>query len=211
MTYAQGIRLLPIGALLLLTGCSVRVNKDGRGEDRDVSVHTPFGGVEVNKDKTGAAALGLPAYPGAVLNAGNDGDSKSVDLHLGFAQWQVHVQVADYTTRDPQAKVEQFYKAALARYGAVLTCRGNAPVNAPARTGEGLTCDDESLRKNAHLDHIDRGSGLQLKAGSERRQHIVAFDEDRHAGDPATHFTLIALALPDALLHERDAARADEE
>ena len=183
---------------MALAGCSVHVNKDSRGDDRDVSIHTPFGGVEVDKDRTGAIALGLPAYPGAVLNAGNDkdGDSKSVDLHLGFAQWQMHVQVASYATRDPQAKVEQFYKEALARYGAVLTCRGNAPVGTPARTGEGLTCDDEALRKDFHVDHVDHVSDLELKAGSERHQHIVAFDEEHHAGDSATHFTLVALTLP---------------
>ena len=38
--------------VLLLAGCSVRVNKGGNGENKDVRVNTPFGHVQVHKDAT---------------------------------------------------------------------------------------------------------------------------------------------------------------
>ena len=58
-----------VAALVLLggvTGCfRVHVDKDANGEDKNVQVDTPFGGVHVNTNQTSAADLGLPVYPGA--------------------------------------------------------------------------------------------------------------------------------------------------
>jgi hypothetical protein len=65
-----GIVSLTIGlalglATIGLTGCRVHVEKDAKGEDKNVQVDTPFGGVHVNTDQTTAADMGLPVYPGA--------------------------------------------------------------------------------------------------------------------------------------------------
>ena len=188
-----GKRAVAVGALattVALAGCSVHVNKNGNGDDKDVAIHTPFGGMQVHKNKGGAEELGLPAYPGASLASDSSSDSKSVDVQMGFGKWQMHVQVANYVTGDPQAKVQEFYRKAMARYGEVLTCQGSAPVGTPARTAEGLTCADNGEAKNVH---VARGASLELKAGSQHRQHIVAFDNKKQ---PGTHFALVALALP---------------
>ena len=188
-----------LAALLMVTGCSVHVHKSGTGEDKDVQIHTPFGGLQVHKDTGGASQLGLPEYPGAALSAGTDGNDKSVDLQMGFAAWQLHVQVANYATSDPEPRVEDFYRKALGRYGAVLRCRGNEPLGEPTRTAEGLTCsDDDAARKRVHISG-DSDADLELKAGSEHRQHIVAF---KRGGGPGTHFALIALTLPTGTGHE---------
>ncbi len=189
----SGRRMVLSGALvplLLLAGCSVNVKKAGDGEDKDVSIHTPFGGLQVHKNGSGAADLGLPAYPGAVPSPDKSGNDKSVDMRVGFAQWQVHVQVVNYSTADSPAKVQEFYHTALGRYGAVLTCRGDETVGTPTRTGEGLTCRDHEGGKSVNAD---TDAKFELKAGSERRQHIVAFE---HPEQPGTHFALIALTLP---------------
>lgn len=175
-----------------LAGCSVRVNKQaGNGEDKDVSIKTPFGGLQVHKNGGGSANVGLPAYPGAVLEPEHGDDDKSVDVKMGFGAFQMRVQVANYSSTDPQSKVESFYRKALAQYGEVLVCRGGAPVGTPVRTAEGLTCKDSGDGKNAHVNAGD--AELQLKAGSDRRQHIVAFKDREGAG---THFSLINLQLP---------------
>jgi hypothetical protein len=54
-------------------------------------------------------------------------------------------------------------------------------------TREGLTCDSDHDHTTSH-----GSSDLQLKAGSTRHQHIVAFGN----GSSQTEFTLIALDLP---------------
>lgn len=192
----KGRQVLLAGALFplaLASGCSVHVQKGDAGEDKDVSVKVPFADIQVHKNRTGPVDLGLPAYPGAVLSPGSDSNDKSVDVQVGFAQWKIHVQVLRYTSPDAQAKIEEFYRKALSRYGAVLTCRAEEPVGTPTRTGEGLTCRDN--RNNGQLLSITSDAHLELKAGSERRQHIVSF-ENIAAGSKETQFSLIALELP---------------
>ena len=51
---------------------AAKVDKSSDGDN--VKIATPFGGIAVNKDQTSAAELGLPAYPGSMLDTGNDGN-----------------------------------------------------------------------------------------------------------------------------------------
>ena len=185
---------------LLATGCRVHVDKDANGQEKTVQVDTPFGGVHVNTDQVSAADLGLPLYPGAELQKDKDGD-KSADVHMGFGEWQLRVRVVSYTSTDPQDKIVAFYKKALARYGDVLTCQGNAPVGTPTVTSEGLNCSDDG--KNSHFQFngktngVDLSGELQLKAGSKRHQHVVGIEKQPEAGK--TKFALVALDLPAAV------------
>jgi len=176
------LAVLVVGA----TGCKVKVDKSSDGDN--VKIATPFGGIAVNKDQTSAADLGLPAYPGAVTDTANDGN-RSAKVDMGFGSFKLRVRVAHYRSADDRDQVLAFYRKALSEYGNVIECVGGKPVGAISATGEGLTCD--------HSDHDHATShspdDLQLKAGSTRHQHIVAFQD----GDTSpTRFTLIALDLP---------------
>ncbi|HZP06709.1 MAG TPA: hypothetical protein VFB43_17555 [Terracidiphilus sp.] len=175
-------------------GCKVHVEKGANGEDKNVQVETPFGGVHVNTDKTTAADLGLPVYPGAQLDKGDD-QHKSADVHMGFGEWELRVRAVSYSTPDKRDKVVAFYKNALGRYGDVLTCNVNKPVGTPAATSEGLTCEDGAhVKGNLNGgDYNSNDSGFSLKAGSKRHQHIVGFEDDK-GGE--TRFALVALDLP---------------
>src|ERR1700722_17970094 len=83
-----------------VTGCfRVHVDKDANGEEKNVQVDTPFGGVHVNTDQTSAADLGLPAYPGA-QQVSDDDKHKSADVHLGFGEWELRVKVVNFSTPD---------------------------------------------------------------------------------------------------------------
>jgi hypothetical protein len=177
-----------------ITGCfRVHVDKDANGEDKNVQVDTPFGGVHVNTNQTSAADLGLPAYPGAKPVADDD-KHKSADVHLGFGEWQLRVRAVSYATPDSKEQVTAFYKKALGRYGDVITCQGNSPIGAPTQTSEGLTCAERG--NNVKIDSGDYGAnknGVELKAGSKRHQHIVGFEEPKNG---QTRFALVALDLP---------------
>ena len=186
--------LVGLGLAAGIAGCRVNVDKGANGEDKSVQVDTPFGGVHVNTNQTSAVDMGLPVYPGAEQVRDND-KHQSADVRLGFGDWEMRVRAVTYATDDSQEKVIDFYKKALGRYGNVITCQGHSAVGAPAATSEGLTCDDDT---NGNV-HVDRGgydvskSGLLLKAGSKRHQHILGFDEPR---DGQTRFSLVALDLP---------------
>jgi hypothetical protein len=199
MPKAAGL-LAGMALLGMIAGCRVHVDKSADGEDKNVQVDTPFGGVHVNTNQTTAADLGLPLYPGAQAVSGDDDKHKSADVHLGFGEWELRVQAVSYATPDSKDKVLAFYKKALGRYGDVITCQGNTPVGTPAATSEGLTCaDDKSNTTTVQIDRSDYGSsknGLELKAGSKRHQHIVGFEDPK---DSETRFALVALDLPEGM------------
>lgn len=193
-----------VAALALLagaTGCfRVHVDKDANGEDKNVQVDTPFGGVHVNTNQTSAGDLGLPVYPGAQQAAADDEKHKSADVHLGFGQWELRVKAVSYATPDQPDKVIAFYKKALGKFGDVIVCKGKSPVGSPATTSEGLTCADDGNNNNGvKIDHKDYGTSedsLELKAGSKRHQHIVGFEDPK---DGQTRFALVMLDLPAGL------------
>jgi hypothetical protein len=180
------------GALLLSSGCKIQVDKSKNGQDKNVKIDTPLGGIHVRKDDTAAAEMGVPVYPGAALSADHDGD-KSADIHFGFGDWQLRVRVVRYRTSDNPDKVLAFYQKALGRYGDVIHCNGNSAVGSPASTREGLTCDDSEGSKHVHINTQDHEKGLSLKAGSKRHQHIMAIEKTDDAG---TEFSLVELQLP---------------
>lgn len=186
------LRLSLLAVVLLgASGCNVQVDKSHDGDADHVKIATPFGGISVNKDQTSPADLGLPAYPGAVLDSSGDGN-KSAKVDLGFGSWKLKVRVANYTTPDSRDQVLAYYRKALSDYGTVIECAGNKAVGEVVSTRDGLHCDsdDHSTTNQGHGD-------LQLKAGSPRHQHIVSLNKENDKGHgSSTHFTLIALDLP---------------
>jgi hypothetical protein len=179
-----------------IAGCfRVHVDKDANGEEKNVQVDTPFGGVHVNTDQTTAADMGLPAYPGAQEIKGDD-KHESADVHLGFGEWELRVRAVSYGTTDTQDQVTAFYKKALGKYGDVIICQGHSAVGTPTETSQGLTCSDDGNGGNVKIDRSDYGSSndnLELKAGSKRHQHIVGFENPKNG---QTRFALVALDLP---------------
>jgi hypothetical protein len=182
-----------VAALLSAVGCHVQVDKGKNGEDKNVKIDTPVGGLHVRADQTSASDLGLPVYPGAQVVPDNEGD-KSADVHMGFGKWQLRVRVVTYQSADPQDKVLAFYKNALGRYGDVLECDGNHPVGTPTITSEGLTCKENN---NVHVNTGGNStgiedSGLSLRAGSQHHQHILAFK----TASAGSKFTMVEMQLP---------------
>lgn len=179
------------GVLLSVSGCRLQVDKSKDGEDKNVKIDTPLGGLHVRAGDTAASDVGLPAYPGATIDPGKDGD-KSADVHLGFGKWQLRVKAVTYHTSDSQDKVLAFYQKALGRYGEVLQCNGNNPVGTPTRTHDGLTCDDSQESNKVHVSNF-KSDSLNLKAGSKHHQHIVSIKDSSSSG---TRFSLVELQLP---------------
>lgn len=178
-------------ALLSLSACRIQTQDGENGKNKNVKIDTPFGGVHVTTDKTGAADIGLPAYPGAqVFHEKNDSNG-SADVHLGFGKWQLRVKAVEYSSSDPEDKVIAFYQKALGRYGDVITCKGETPVGTPTVTREGLSC--KSSEKNSQVNVSDSNDHLSLKAGSPQHQHIVSIKTPH---DNQTRFALVALDLP---------------
>lgn len=181
--------VLSAALLSISLGCSVSVDKSKTGDDKNVKIDTPLGGVHVTSDQINAADVGLPVYPGAQMSTKKDGD-KSADVHFGFGDWQFRLKVAKYQSPDSSDKVLAFYKKALGRYGDVIECNGRTAVGTPTVTREGLSCDDNDNHNKANVKMDLHDS---LKAGSKRHQHIVGIEK---SDGPGTTFSLVELDLP---------------
>ena len=192
------IRVLPelviLGTMLAAAGCHFQVQKGKNGEDQNVRIQTPLGGLNVRSNQTTAADLGLPVYPGAKVASDDQGD-QSADVNIGFGPWQMHVEVVTYQTPDAQKKVIAFYKNALGRFGDVLTCQGDKAIGTPTVTREGLTCNEDKSSR-VHVGGVDVGddNGFTLRAGSKHHQHIFALK----SSGLETQFSLIELELPES-------------
>lgn len=197
----QMVRNSVAGAAMLLVavlcaGCRITTTK-GEGK-KDVSINTPLGGMQV-KTNPGRVLekVGLPQYPGSVLvdkkGEHNGADEGSADVDMSFGSFHLRVLAVGFQTSDSQQAVEAFYRPALAKYSDVIACRNHQPVGQPAKTGLGLTCEDEKGKHGMHGSSTgDDADALQLKAGSGAKQHIVAIKPQ----DDGTRIELVALDLP---------------
>ena len=185
-----------IAATAMMSGC--RIESDKHGDNDNVKIATPFGGMSVKtNDAVVAEGLGLPVYPGAQL-VKKDKDNGAADVNMSFGSFQLRVKAASYRTQDSPDEVAAFYRKALGRYGNVIECQNDKAVGTPTRTDEGLTCDND---KENHITVNEDVSGkMELKAGSKQHQHIVAIDPE----GSGTKMGLVALDLPGHPFSDKD-------
>jgi hypothetical protein len=175
--------------LALATGCKVEEHKTGDNED--VKIATPFGGMSVKTDQSAVQdGVGLAVYPGATPLKENK-DSGSADVNFSFGNFHLGVKALSYQTTDSPDKVTAFYRKDMARYGAVIQCRDGHAVGSPDHTQDGLSCNSDHGSKG----NWDDDSKDELKAGSRQRQHIVGIEQN----GSATKISLVALELPSQL------------
>ena len=117
------IVLLSVGLIVLLSvvaiwagvrflerGVKVHVS-DAGGNKKEVSISTPFGGLQVNHNGTiNETSLGLPIYPGATPV--KDSDSATVSIALGGSN-KLRVVAGKFETPDSLSKVRDFYRTRL--------------------------------------------------------------------------------------------------
>ncbi|HUI44157.1 MAG TPA: hypothetical protein VL523_19500 [Terriglobia bacterium] len=117
---AVGIALLVVGLIILLSGLAVwgglqflahgvkvHVNNEG-GNSKEVSIKTPFGGLDVHKNAgVSEASLGLPIYPDA--RQAKDEDSASISLGFPGASG-LRIVAGKFDSPDSLEKVRAFYQ-----------------------------------------------------------------------------------------------------
>lgn len=199
MRASLSVLSLSLVALFAVAGCRITTHKNGDGKD-NVDIGTPFGSMQVKTDdKATSAQTGMTPYPGATLVKKDKDDNGAADISMNFGDFKLGVHAVDLRTPDPEDKVLAFYRNDLKRYGDVLTCKGRKAVGTPVRTSQGLTCG--SSRNEYHLN--SDSDHLELRAGSERHQHIVGI----HPEDGFTRIGIVALDLPGGFEHHDDSDR----
>jgi outer membrane murein-binding lipoprotein Lpp len=154
-------------ATLLLAGCSVNVKKAQNGDDKQVDINTPVGGIHVSKGAN-VADVGLAVYPGARLKQKDfDGEDKSANVNISGLGFGLKVVALEYESNDSPAKLVAYYKDHLQKYGHVLECHSrDFDLDTDMKRSDGssheLACGGSS------------GSNIELKVGTKENQHIVA-------------------------------------
>ena len=156
-------------AVLLLPACSVNVKKEQNGEDKQVDINTPVGGIHVSKGAN-VADVGLAVYPGAHLKQkDSDGADNSANVNISGFGYGLKVVALQYESEDAPAKLVAYYKDQLKKYGNVLECHTShldldTDMKDSDHGSRELTCGAAS------------GSNVELKAGTKENQHIVAVE-----------------------------------
>lgn len=162
------ISRLSVMFLLVFSACSINVKKEQNGQDKQVDINTPVGGIHVSKGAN-PEDVGIPIYPGAQLKQRDTGDDKSANVNISSFGFGLRVVALEYVSTDSPAKIVDYYKDRLKRYGNVLVCH-----TSHLEVGTDIKNHDP----NAH-ELTCEGSGgvdIELKVGTKENQHIVAVE-----------------------------------
>ncbi|HEY6339578.1 MAG TPA: hypothetical protein VIW68_13880 [Candidatus Sulfotelmatobacter sp.] len=159
-------------AILFLSACTVAVQKGSNGQNKNVNIQTPVGGILVSKGAD-VADTGLSVYPGArLMPEVNGDDNKSANVRISGFGFGFKVVALQFESNDAPGKVIAFYKDQLKKYGDVLECHSSGHFNTDMKYSDkagqshALTCDGDS------------GKNVELEAGTDENQHIVAVEPE---------------------------------
>lgn len=158
-------------AMFSWLGCSIDVKKQKDGQDKQVDINTLVGGIHVNK-QVNPQDVGIAIYPGArVKQKEFNGENKSANVDISGFGYGLKVVALEYESDDSPAKVLDYYKDQLKKYGDVLVCHTshldvNADVKELNKGSDQLTCEGSA------------GVNVELKVGNKENQHIVAVEPE---------------------------------
>jgi len=136
-------------------------------DDKAFDVRSSVGDLHVGKDAD-AQKAGLPLYPGARPYREKDNDP--LNFGIFTEAFGLKLVVAKYETDDPPAKVLDFYRDKMRKYGKVLECRGDDD------TKDVHTGDDDDTSKPLKCEGDNKGPVRELKVGTEGNAHVVAIE-----------------------------------
>jgi hypothetical protein len=166
------------------------VSQQSASQDKPFDVRSSIGDMHVGKDAD-AAKQGLPLYPGARSKQEKDNDS--VNFGILTESFGMKLMVAKYESDDAPAKIVDFYRDKLKKYGKVLECHSQKHGGAVDMHDDDKDSDDNKKDNKDKPLKCEENSGpvTELKVGTENNQHVVAI-EPGDAGKGST-FALVYL------------------
>jgi hypothetical protein len=157
MMMRNGIHFAMVATLglALLAGCNIHTNNKEGGE-KNVSIRSPLGALNVKTDEVNPKDTGLSVYPGARLKPESDEHNQGkANVNIDTPWFGVRVVALTYLTDDPQDKVWDYYKKEMSKYGRVLECKPGSPdLTASVRDKDALSCNDKGQKKQFSLVYV---------------------------------------------------------
>ena len=116
-------RFLVITAFLIGASFSMAAAQDSDSPNKNLDVRSPVGDLHIGNDAD-ARKAGIPLYPGAQLKS-HEENSDQANLSMLTEAFGMKVVVANYVSDDDPAKIVEFYRGKLKRYGKVLECHSD--------------------------------------------------------------------------------------
>lgn len=136
--------------------------------------------------EAGAKDVGLPVYPGARPHKDKDSENPSAKFGLWGSSFAFKLAVVKLESNDSPQKVAAFYKRALAKYGTVLDCGATSQPSDKdeSESSKKLTCEDDKPKPG----------GMEFKAGTKEKQHVVGIEPN----GSGSLFQLVYVESPDS-------------
>ena len=173
-------------ALGLATGLALPViAQDSDNQNKNLDIRSSVGDLHVGSDAD-ARKAGLPLYPGARLKSDEENKDQA-NLSVLTEAFGVKLVVAQYVSDDSPAKVIDFYRDKLKKYGKVLECHSQK------HDGDISAHEDSKDSTDSKELKCEENSGpvTELKVGTEDDQHVVAVEP--RDGAKGSNFALVYL------------------
>ena len=154
-------------------------------QDKHLDIQSSAGDLHVGEDAD-ARKAGLPLYPGARPH--HDDDNNNANLSLFTEAFGFKLVVAKYESSDAPAKIIDFYRDRLKKYGKVLECHTQKHGGSHADVDEDDNSKDKSS-KELKCEGDNTGPVTELKVGTEKDQHVVAVEPVE--GPSGTSFSIV--------------------
>jgi hypothetical protein len=166
--------ILSAAAVVLLSGCNMKVKEEGKDGNKNVSISSSLGDLKVRTDEVNPSDTGLSVYPGSRLKPNEDKNhDNKANVDINTPWFGVKVVALTYESDADPEKVWGYYRDEMTKkWGKPLECRPGSPDWNKKKEGkDDLVCREGSK----HGVNIDADtSEMQLKIGSEDKQHVVA-------------------------------------
>ncbi|MGA9391167.1 MAG: hypothetical protein WBV69_12040 [Candidatus Sulfotelmatobacter sp.] len=177
-----------ISAALALFSIAAEGQKQDGDQDKHLDIRSNVGDLHVGNDAD-ARKAGLPLYPGARLRHDQENDN-AANLSLFTQAFGVKLVLAKYDSDDAPAKIIDFYRDKLKKYGKVIECRTREHAGAHADfsddqdSKEDGSKGDDSKKESAPVKCGGDNAGpvTELKVGTENNQHVVAIEPKTGSG-----------------------------
>src|SRR5688500_14679923 len=155
---SQVFPIAALAALIFLAGCSIKVDegKDEKGDKKSakVDISTPLGSLKVRED-VDPQDTGLPVMEGA-RRLRDKGDEHSAMVSIDTDFFGLKVVAASFESDQSPAKVLDFYRGELGKFGKVVECHGGFKDDDNIKSAS-LECD----QGKSHSDEIQLGVGSE--------------------------------------------------
>ncbi|MGA6982821.1 MAG: hypothetical protein WBZ11_14805 [Candidatus Sulfotelmatobacter sp.] len=170
-----------------------QTNSDQKPQSKAFDVQSSVGDLHMGNDAD-ARKAGLPLYPGARLHHDDDKeadkDSSTANLSLFTSAFGVKLVIAKYDSEDAPAKVIDFYREKLKKYGKVLECHTHEHGGTHADIDSDNDSDNEKS-KALKCEGDNSGPVTELKVGTQNNQHVVAIEPSNKEKNGSTTFALV--------------------